>query len=238
MPGPSSPASCYLVESDGFRLLLDLGHGSLGALQNYIGVDEIDAIALSHLHADHCMDLTALYVARVYGDYDITSRLPVYGPSSTADRMADAYGLPRATGMHSTFDFQDLALVTTIGPFQFRSTRVAHPVEAHAIRLEADGLSLTYSADTGPCPDLVTLADGTDLLLCEASLPEVGEHPINLHLTGGQAGEVATKASAKQLLLTHVPPWNDPGEALHAAQSTFAGPAALATSGMVVTVGR
>ena len=55
-PGPDSPASCYLVEHDGFRLLLDLGNGSLGVLQRYIALDEIDGIALTHLHADHCLD--------------------------------------------------------------------------------------------------------------------------------------------------------------------------------------
>jgi ribonuclease BN (tRNA processing enzyme) len=65
-PGPDSPASCYLVESGGFRLLLDLGNGALGALQRHVGLYDIDAVCLSHLHADHCLDLCAYYVARTF----------------------------------------------------------------------------------------------------------------------------------------------------------------------------
>ena len=67
-PGPDSAASCYLLEApyDGrtFRLLLDLGSGALGPLQRYADLESIDAVALSHLHADHCLDLCSFYVFR------------------------------------------------------------------------------------------------------------------------------------------------------------------------------
>ena len=69
-PGPDSPASCYLVEaeSDGriWRILLDLGNGALGALQKYVDPLVIDAVLVSHLHPDHCIDLCGYYVLRRY----------------------------------------------------------------------------------------------------------------------------------------------------------------------------
>ncbi len=65
-PGPDSPASCYLLEADGFRLVIDIGNGSLGALQKYTGLFDVDAVCLSHLHADHCVDLYSYSVARTY----------------------------------------------------------------------------------------------------------------------------------------------------------------------------
>src|SRR5262245_38008969 len=96
-PGPDSAASCYLVEApyDGrtFRFVLDMGNGALGPLQRYVPFDEIDAVALSHLHADHCFDLASLYVVRRYHPKGAMSRIPVYGPEDTAARMARAYDL-------------------------------------------------------------------------------------------------------------------------------------------------
>ena len=76
IPGPTSLSSCYLLEHDGYRVVVDLGHGSLGVLQQHIALTDIDAIVLSHLHADHSIDLTALYVAHRYGPYDFPERLP------------------------------------------------------------------------------------------------------------------------------------------------------------------
>ena len=85
-PGPDSPASCYLMEADGFRLLLDLGNGALGPLQRHTGLYDIDAVCLSHLHADHCLDLTAYWVARTYAPDGAPPRIPVLGPAGTAQR--------------------------------------------------------------------------------------------------------------------------------------------------------
>lgn len=65
-PGPDSPSSCYLLEAEGFRMLLDFGNGALGALQRHLGLYDVDAICLSHLHADHCLDMCPYHVVRTY----------------------------------------------------------------------------------------------------------------------------------------------------------------------------
>ena len=240
-PGPDGPASCYLVEAahEGrtFRLLLDLGNGSLGPLQRHAPLDGIDALVISHLHPDHCLDLCSLYVARRYLPEGPLGRIPVHGPAGTADRMARAYDLDPNPGMHADFAFVDLEPGPfTLGPFMLRTVRVKHPVEAYAVRVEHGGRSLVYSGDTGPCDALVELARGADLLLCEASFHDGRDTAPDLHLNGREAAEHATRAGARRLVLTHLPPWNDPARSLAEAVPAFAGPVEVARAGAVIDI--
>jgi ribonuclease BN (tRNA processing enzyme) len=235
-PGPESAASCYLVEQehDGrvHRLLLDLGNGSLGPLQRYVRLDEVDAVLLSHLHADHCMDLCGYYVVRKYAPDAPWPRIPVYGPPGTADRMARAYDLPPDPGMQEQFEFRTFpAEAFSLGPFRIRTTTVEHPVPAYAMRLEAGGSSLVYSGDTGECDELVRLAHRADLFLCEASSVEGIELPPGLHLTGRQAGEHAARAEVRQLVLTHIPPPIDATQVYKEAAEAYDGALATARTG-------
>ena len=83
--------------------------------------------------------------------------------------------------------------------------------------------SITYSADTGICDQLIRLAAGSDLLLCEAARPgDESAYPPGLHLTGAQAGEHAATAGVSRLLLTHIPPWVDADAQLADARTIFA----------------
>ena len=238
-PGPDSPASCYLLEAEGFRLLLDLGNGSLGVLQRHAGLYDIDAVCLSHMHADHCLDLCSYWVARTYHPDGPRPRIPVYSPAGTASRMARSYGLDDPPGMTEAFDFVTLAPGTRqIGPFRVTAAHVSHPVETFGFRLEHAGRSIAYSADTGESAALVGLARGADLLLCEASFLEGPGLPRDLHLTARQAAQHAAQAGAGQLVLTHLVPWNDQARTLEeACGSSFAGPVSLAASGRVIDLG-
>jgi ribonuclease BN (tRNA processing enzyme) len=234
-PGPDSPASCYLVESGGFRLLLDLGNGALGALQRHAGLGDIDAVVLSHLHGDHCLDMCAYAVARTYGPDGPLPPIPVYGPAGTADRLARAQGTNLGSGMQQAFTFETLQPGTRqIGPFEVTAGHVNHPVETFGFRLAADGQVLAYSADTGESASLVQLAHSADLLLCEASFLDGQPNPPDMHLTGRQAGEHAARAGAGGLLLTHLVPWNDQRVVLAEASAAFSGPAWLASPGATV----
>ncbi|GAA3686730.1 MBL fold metallo-hydrolase [Nonomuraea antimicrobica] len=234
-PGPDSPASCYLVEADGFRMLLDLGSGSLGALQRHIGLYDVDAICLSHLHADHCLDLCGYHVARTYGPEAPYPLVPVYAPAAAPVRMAAAYGMPDEPGLETAFEFVALSQGSfEIGPFTLTAGLVNHPVEAYGFRVAHGGRSLTYSGDTGESHELVRLAAGTDLLLCEASFVDGPDLPPDLHLTGRQAAEHAAKAGVGKLVLTHLVPWNDQSTVLdEASGGGYDGPIELARSGAV-----
>jgi ribonuclease BN (tRNA processing enzyme) len=238
IPGPDSPASCYLLEEQGFRLLLDLGSGALGPLQRHVPLTGIDAICLSHLHADHCLDLCPLWVAQIYGPGGPRPRIPVFGPDGTAERLARAYGFAEEPGMTGAFDFSALQAGTRqIGPFEITLARMNHPVETYGFRVAATGRVLAYSADTGPTDALTGLAHGADLLLCEASFLDGPGQPANLHLSAKQAGEHAARAGVGQLMLTHLVPWHDRERSRAEAAAVFDGPLTLATSGLAVELG-
>jgi ribonuclease BN (tRNA processing enzyme) len=235
MPGPDSPSAGYLVRADGFALGLDLGNGTLGVLQRHLEPWELGALALSHLHPDHCADVTALVVCRRYHPRRPVplAPMPLFGPSESASRLAAAYA-PSAqelaeTDLSDVFDFRQLDSSTVhIGPFSMRAVPVLHPCEAYGLRVEWGGRSLVYTGDSGPCESLVELAAGADLLLAEATWTHDDSRPPDLHLSGRQAGELATKAHVGSLLLTHIAPWTDRAEVLAEARATFDGPVELA----------
>lgn len=231
LPGPDSPASGYLVEEDGYRLVLDLGHGALGPLQQHVAPNEVDAILLSHLHGDHCIDLTAYVNVLRYGPHRSNGRIPVIGPSGTRDRIETAYDpLARKLGLQELFDFST-PHSGELGPFAVSVAPVNHPVPAFAISVSAGDRRLVYSGDTGESEALVSLAHEADVLLCEASFGPDEDYVPDLHLTGRQAGEHAAKAGVDRLIVTHVPPWNSREVAVAEASATFAGTVEAARPG-------
>ncbi len=235
-PGPESSASCYLLEADDgnrtWRILLDLGNGALGSLQRYADATTIDGVFLSHLHADHCLDLCGYYVMRKYHPRGALPKIPVYGPIDTARRMAKAYDLEESPGMSEEFDFIPYnGKVVEFGPFRVTAREVVHPVTAFALRVQAGGRTLAYSGDSGVCHGLEDTARDADLFLCEASFLEGAPNPPDLHLTGAEAGRTASAVGAQRLLLTHIPPWHDPQVVLGEAVEEYAGKVELATPG-------
>lgn len=239
MPGPDAPAAGYLVRADGFALALDLGNGTLAALCRQVDPFDLDALALSHLHPDHCADVSALVVYRRYHPYrpaSATAPVPVYGPGETASRLAAAYA-PSAAELAGT-DLSDVLDIrpfgspaAQVGPFRLVTALVKHPCEAYAIRVEHGDASLVYTGDTGPCAALEQLAAGADLLLAEATWTHDPSRPPDLHLSGRQAGELAATAGVGRLLLTHVAPWTDPAEVLAEAKQAFDGPIEVVAAG-------
>ena len=221
-PGPASPASCYLVEHDGFRVLLDLGNGAFGTLQSLADPASIDALYLSHLHADHCLDVAPFVVWHRYSGRSRGRPVPLYAPPGAHRRLASAYYGDSAP-LEDVFDFTVLTGAPfELGPFAVRTARTAHPVECHAVRLTAGGRSLVYTGDTGASAAVVELARGADVLLAEAAHPDVPGLPPDLHLTGREAGEHAAEAGVGRLLLTHVPAWIDADAQQADARAVFA----------------
>lgn len=235
-PGPASAASCYLVETErdgrSWRILLDLGSGALGSLHEHVDPLTVDAVFLSHLHPDHCSDMTGYYVMRKFHPSGAQPRIPVYGPKGTAKRLAQAYGLPKNPGMNEEFEFQVYdGQPIRLGPLSIDVARVVHPIPTFAIRVTDGDKKLVYSGDTGPCPALVELAEGADLLLAEASFLEGSDNPDDMHMTGRQAGQAAADSGAARLVLTHIPPWYDKQIAHDEARPVFTGRVELAIAG-------
>ncbi|MGY1742699.1 MULTISPECIES: MBL fold metallo-hydrolase [unclassified Blastococcus] len=219
-PGPASAASCYLLEHDGFRVLLDLGNGSFGPLQGVVDPDAVDAVYLSHLHADHCMDVAPFVVWHRWSGRSSGRRIPLVAPPGADQRLAvicEEGGKP----LTDVFEFRSAPDTPELGPFALRTARTAHPIECHAVRLTAGGSALVYTGDTGPSDRVAALAAGADALLAEAAHPDGSEQPPELHLTGRQAGELAAAAGVRRLLVTHVPAWVDADAQLAGARRAF-----------------
>jgi ribonuclease BN (tRNA processing enzyme) len=231
-PGPESACSAYLVEAEGFRLLIDFGSGSLSALQRYAGLHAVDAIMLTHLHCDHMLDACTYVVVRRYAPHGPLPPLPMYAPAGAAERISAAYS-QEPEPVDDVYTFYGLQPGSfPIGPFAVTVDRVNHPIETYGVRLEHRGRVLAYSSDTAPCEALLRLAQGADLFLCEASYLDGADNPPDLHLTGGEAGEAATKADVGKLLLTHlVPAWGSEASTVEAAAAAYAGPVEIVRPG-------
>jgi ribonuclease BN (tRNA processing enzyme) len=223
-PSASSACSSYLVEADGFRLLVDMGNGSMSALARRTDLYAVDAIVISHLHPDHWIDLCQYLVARKYAPSRTLASIPVFSPQGLAERIDVLEG---ASGSwKGVFDLQVLTPgCLSIGPFAVTARRMNHPVETYGFRIVHGDRALAYSADTAACDALVELARDADVFLCEASFLDRPGNVPNLHLTGREAGEHAAAAGAHRLLLTHlVEAWGDADTTLAEARSAYAGP--------------
>lgn len=237
--GPVSPASCYLVQAEHegrtWNLLLDLGNGALGALQRHIGLNDVDAIVLSHLHPDHCADMCGYFVVRKYmPGGSLPGALPVFGPWGTRTRLARMYGVGAPEDVGEQFAFRDLRdeSTFTVGPFQVTTYRVNHPVEAYGIRVEADGVVLAYTGDTDASPALATLCANATLMLADSAFVDGRDDAQGVHLSGSRAAAAAVEAGGvKRLMLTHIPPWNDPEVCREQAAEVWPGEVELAVAG-------
>ena len=231
LAGPRSPASCYLVQAEHggrtWNLVLDLGNGALGALQRHTDLTAIDAVILSHLHPDHCLDLCGLYVAQKHNPTVVArTRIPVYGPRGTSERIARAYDITAPEGMRHEFDFRDLvdARAIRIGPFTVTPHRVFHPGEAYGVRVEADGAVLAYTGDTDSCDGLNLLFRDATLVLADSAFVDGRDVTKGIHLSGSRAARAAVEAGGvRRLMLTHMPPWNDPSVCRSQAEAVWPG---------------
>ena len=219
--GPNNPTSGFLLETGGARLWIDAGHGTFSALQRVADYTRVDAILVSHVHADHCVDLYALNVALRFHERGVL-RMPLYCPLEVWERVPLLFGdsAEAQQGFHQTFDFHPIASGETVELAGVRASflRTDHPNYCLAMRLETAEGVLAYSADTGPGTDLAGFARGSDLLLCEATYQE-GLVGAPVHLTARQAAEAARRAGVRDLVLTHVWPPFDPRRSVEEARN-------------------
>jgi ribonuclease BN (tRNA processing enzyme) len=231
-PTPERGCSGYLIDQSGFRLLMDPGHATVPQLLKSVPARAVDAVFLSHSHADHCADLNPLLRARHLSE-DPPRALPVFAAAGAADAVLAMDGQMLAEDyVLREFSPGDQL---TIGPFQLTTRSLSHFVPNVGVRLTAGNVAIAYTGDGGADAHVVGLAAGARLLLAEATFADHVPEPSHGRLASArQAGEHAAAAQVGQLVLTHLLPDTEPDAAVDAARRTFGGPISVAVPGLAI----
>jgi ribonuclease BN (tRNA processing enzyme) len=243
--------SGYLIEEEGYVLLLDCGNGVFSKLRHYRDYVDVDAVLISHLHADHFLDLVPFSYALQYaprqqpvavGGWPGTSspaRPHLYVPLGACEMFrhlvacwGDGELVERAFDLSEYDGPDELAL----GPIGIRFCEVPHYTRTFAVEIASRSGRLTYSADCSPNEQLIQFACGTDVLLIEATLPRPERTGVRGHLTPAEAGDHGRRAGARRVVLTHFSDELDPEWAREEAAAAYGGPVELAREGAVYVV--
>jgi len=221
-PGPGRACSSYLVEGGGVRVWVDAGSGSLANLQLHSELSAVDAVIISHEHADHWQDIEGFAIGCHF--LRRLPPIPIYAPAGLRGRMQ---GPPGAFLWNDITDGDRIR----IGGLEASFHRTDHGPETLAMRFDTGGRALGYSADSGPGWSLEALGRGLDLALCEATYLADREGTLH-HLSARQAGVSARTAGAGRLVITHLEPGVDPEKARAEAEAAFGAPVEVATEGL------
>lgn len=240
-PGTCGPASGYLLTTKDLTVLIDCGPGVIARLASQDRVTDLDAVILSHPHADHTADLIALAYHRSFPRP--LPPLPLYAPAGilrVIELLDEAYGIPSLpelrTPIAATTAYKELlpdATQTILGLPIITST-TQHPVVTCALRFPT--LGLTYTADGALTDKLVTFADGTDLLVAEATYLDPASRDLegHGHMTADGAGELARRAGATRLMVTHFADCAESERIRDRAERAFGGPVTAAAPGVTL----
>jgi ribonuclease BN (tRNA processing enzyme) len=218
---------------------MDAGTGTLGPLQQHVKLEDLDAIWISHLHADHSADLLTAFYALVFGDVHRPAPLPLFGPPGIAERLANylTNGQTRAP-IASAFEVHELydGHETQVGNLTLTTRAVSHGIPAFSVRVSTPSASLVFSGDTAPCANLIELAADCDALLCESESTSAPENEAQVHHTPEDAGRTAAVARAGRLIITHVGRSLSPEEATRRAATKYQGRIEFASPGTTFTI--
>lgn len=236
-PAPGAACSGYLLRSGGSDVWVDAGPGTFANLQRHTGYLGLSAVVLSHLHLDHILDVYPFYYALRYAPGAPEPRgIEVYAPAGAAEHLAGM--------LHGDAGFGGYLSFRTVAPggelevdgLRFRFGRSVHPVETLAMRVEAEGRVLAYTADTGPGGEMAALVRGAHVLIAEASLQAPVESLAEVHMTAEEAGALAAEAGVERLVLAHIPPGLDPQVSVAHAAKRFGGEVLIGADGLTVRV--
>jgi len=232
-PSKNEASSGYLLEHDGFQLLVDCGSGVLAKMQNIIGPENLDAVILSHYHPDHIADIGVLQHARLIQGLlgkDVPT-LPIYGHDENREefRRLSYKEITKGIAYHP-------AKHLMIGPFQITFLQTNHPVPCYAMRIEANGKAIVYTADSAYKEEFIEFAKNADVLLCECNFYGSQNGKKAGHMNSFEAGRLAQKATVSQLILTHLPHYGQISELVHEASSEYTGIIKLAEEFLTIAV--
>jgi ribonuclease BN (tRNA processing enzyme) len=244
--------SGYLVQEEDYTMLLDCGNGVFSRLRQHCDYVDVDSVVVTHLHADHFLDLVPFSYALTYaprqqpvpvGGWPGTStpaRPRLYAPAGAREVFHDIVACwGQEDLIDNAFDLSEYQPwdELQVGPLRLRFCEVPHFIRTFAVEVTArSGRRFTFGADCSPNEPLVSFARETDLLLIEGTLPRPERTGERGHLTPSEAGEHGRQAQAKRLVVTHFSDEMDPDWVRAQAAEAFGGPVELAHEGAVYTL--
>lgn len=233
--------SGYLVEAGGRCLLLDCGNGVFAKLRAAREFTDVQAVVISHLHADHFADLIPYAYALTYSHQAqaANARPALYAPPGAREtfrRVTGAWHAPELIEQAFELHEYDAGTELALDPLRVRFHEVPHFITTHAVQVSEGDRSFTYGADCRPNDEIVSFARGTDLLMLEATLEAPEEQPQRGHLTPAEAGAHARRSGARRLVLTHLSADHDEAWVRAEAERAFGAPVEVAREGAVYEV--
>lgn len=228
-PKAGGASASYIIEKDDFVLLVDVGSASLSKLQEYYSVMDLDAVIISHYHADHIADVGVLQHARLVYSY-VTGEegiLPIYGHEENEEEFKKL-----------THDFTkgiayDPEGTLQIGPFSINFLRTVHSVPCYGMRITDGETSVVYTADTAYQEEWIDFSHGADLLITDCNFYENQDASQAGHMNSKEAATIAQKAQVKELMLSHLPQFGEQNQLVGEAGKYYDGRILLAREGLI-----
>ncbi|MEX2394317.1 MAG: MBL fold metallo-hydrolase [Actinomycetota bacterium] len=235
-PRPGGACSGFFLATGSARVWIDAGNGTFSRLQQVTDHRELDALILTHGHADHVADVLPFMYAIGF-DPDLEAfTVPVYSPGDVGPGLGWPLGGTSLEMFRKVFDFRPIAKAFEIRDVSFEPFRTFHPAETYGLRMRQGERTIVYTSDTALYPELAAACQDADLLICEATYTDAVKAEPGVHLWAREAGEVAAKAAVKRLVLTHVWPTLSLDDAVAEASATFGGPVEAAVEGKTYSV--
>ncbi len=229
-PKVGEATSGYLLQEDGFNLLVDCGSGVLSKVQSYISVEDLDAVILSHYHADHIADIGPLQFARLVKSHTdtILPQLPIYG-----HRFNETEFKRLGYKAFTSAEEYNPAMPLSAGPFRISFLQTKHAVPCYAMRIESGTHTVGYTADSSFQEEFFPFFHNADLLLCESNLYKGMDGASVGHMTSEEAGIVARESNVGKLILTHLPHFGELEKLVPEVKEQYRGDVVLAEEGFV-----
>jgi ribonuclease BN (tRNA processing enzyme) len=236
-PRAGGACSGFLVEGGGAKVWIDAGNGTFSNLQRVASWRDLDALIITHGHADHISDVLPLMYAMGLDEHPPDEPLPVHAPAEVADRLRALVGDGRTSELFGkVFAFEPLGDAFAVEGLSVRPFRTEHPIDCYGLRLRADRRDVVYTSDTAFFPDLVEACAEADLLIAEATYVGDVSADGGVHMWARETGRLARDANVKRLVLTHVWATFDTEQAEAEARESYGGPLEAAIEGNVYTV--
>ncbi|WP_408009566.1 MBL fold metallo-hydrolase [Pseudalkalibacillus sp. A8] len=229
-PKVGEATSGYLLQEDGFNLLVDCGSGVLSKVQSYIAVEDLDAVIISHYHADHIADIGPLQFGRLVKSHTgkTLAKLPIYG-----HRFNETEFKKLTYKEFTAAEEYNPAMPISVGPFEIAFLQTKHAVPCYAMRIEGGSHTVAYTADSSFQEEFFPFFRGADTLLCESNLYKGMDGTSVGHMTSEEAGIVARESRVGKLILTHLPHFGELEQLVPEAKEQFHGDVVLAEEGFV-----